>query len=170
MAGPGLFIHTVRGPNGQVWEAGGLDLWPWPPNSTPCIFACPSVLLPFHVGGPRPGGEGGSGKTQRLSVCKPMTINTTYIPPDCPLAWSQGSQAHHSQFDGDTAWQRGPGCIQNHTAGQGQARPGPEGLREGSVFTSTQARPFLQSAPLARPTWASPSVQGATLSPDLASH
>lgn len=169
MAGPGLFIHTVRGPNGQVWEAGGPDLWPWPPNSTPCIFACPSVLLPFHVGGPRPGGEGGSGKTQRLSVCKPMTINTTYIPPDCPLAWSQGSQAHHSQFDGDTAWQRGPGCIQNHTAGQGQAVLDPKASGK-AVFTSTQARPFLQSAPLARPTWASPSVQGATLSPDLASH
>lgn len=51
MAGPGLFIHTFRGPNDQMWEAGGRDLWPWPPNSTPCLFACPSVLLPFHVGG-----------------------------------------------------------------------------------------------------------------------
>lgn len=52
-----LFTHW-RGPSGHVWEAAGPDLWPqpWLPSPTPCIFACPSVLLPFYVGGSSLGG------------------------------------------------------------------------------------------------------------------
>lgn len=58
VAGPGLFIYTIKGPK-----------WPrlrgWGPRPLapalapqPHTFACPSVLLPFHVAGPSPRGEG----------------------------------------------------------------------------------------------------------------
>lgn len=49
MAGPELFIHVREGPKWHMWAAGGPEVWP--PNPTPCIFVCPSVLLPFHVRG-----------------------------------------------------------------------------------------------------------------------
>lgn len=53
-----LFTH-VRGPSAC---AGG-----WGPGPTPCITACPSVLLPFHTGGTQSQGEeGGSRGGQRL--------------------------------------------------------------------------------------------------------
>lgn len=41
-----LFMDA-RGPGGTCQGLGG----PQPPNPTNCIFLCPSVLLPFHVGG-----------------------------------------------------------------------------------------------------------------------
>ncbi|XP_037694004.1 membrane-associated phosphatidylinositol transfer protein 1 isoform X2 [Choloepus didactylus] len=80
-----LFSH-LRGLRGRMWEAGGLDVRPWPTGPTPCTFICPSVLLPHHVGGPSPGEGGGGGPGPRgfSNMCKSMKINATCIPPTGP--------------------------------------------------------------------------------------
>ena len=70
---PGVIYSCTRGARmAHGGEAGGPDLWP--PNPTPYIFVCPSVLLPFHGGGtqPRWGAGGGGGEedaAQRLFQC-----------------------------------------------------------------------------------------------------
>lgn len=91
MAGPGLFSHTFEGPQWpHVGSWGPRPLAPVLARShTPCIFACPSVLLPFHVGGPTPeGGRKTEGKDPKaFPVCYSMQINTTCIPP----AWPPGA-------------------------------------------------------------------------------
>lgn len=55
------------------------------PSPTACI-SLPSVLVPFHAGGPSPGGwrKEQQGSRGFSSVCDSTEINTACIPPDCP--------------------------------------------------------------------------------------
>lgn len=67
VAGPELFIRVLEGPKWHLWEAGGPDRWP--PHPTPCIPVCPSMLLPFHVGGHLASGEEGAVRAWRPFQC-----------------------------------------------------------------------------------------------------
>lgn len=68
-----LFIH-LRSPCGRLG-----------PSPTACI-SLPSVLVPFHAGGPSSGGwrKEQQGSRGFSSVCDSTEINTACIPPDCP--------------------------------------------------------------------------------------
>lgn len=123
VAGLGSFAHTLERPTWPHVEG-------WAPGPTSCISVCPSVLVPFPVGGPSPGGGRREQQGPRgfSSVCKSMKINTTCVPPDCPPAWHhRAAQPPVSSSREMLKGKEESGCAQGHAAGQrtgSRLRPG----------------------------------------------
>ena len=114
VAGLGLFIHTLVEPQGPPVEG-------W---AHACI-RLPSGLVPFHAGGPSPGGWRREQQRSRgfSSVCNSTEINTACIPPDCPPAWHhRAAQLTVSSSAEMLKGKEELGCAQGQAASQ---RAGP---------------------------------------------